>query len=391
MKTLPTITLKRAYQKNQDSILILFKYNQQFLFIIKESKKFRWSVSMKYWHGAFSLENLQLLKQSFKNLAKISVDPSIFETPIQPLIRKKRIISDKNKGVIHAFVSYLNGKRYSESTVKTYFTFIANFLEFINDIPLEDLTNRDVEHFIEDVFVPRKYSISTHRQFISAMKLFIIFYPNTHIENLSLTRPKRSKFLPNILSKEEIIDILRCTKNLKHRAILALIYSAGLRIGELLNLQLKHIDIDRRQIIVKNSKGRKDRNVILAESFIPLMLNYLSTYNPNTFFTEGKPSQKYSAASIRAFLKRSCKAAKITKKVTPHTLRHSYATHLLENGIDLRYIQELLGHSKPETTMLYTHVSKKDLLKIESPLDIALKKLVEKGKSGNNIRLSENY
>lgn len=391
MKTLPTITLKRTYQKNQDSILILFKYNQQFLSIIKESKKFRWSVSMKYWYGAFSLENLQILKQSFKNLANITVDPSVFETPIQPLIRKKRIISDQNKNIIRGFIYYLNGKRYSESTVKTYFTFIADFLEFVNDIPLEDLTNKDVECFIEDVFIPRKYSISTQRQFISSMKLFIKFYPNSHIEELNLTRPKRSKFLPNILSKEEIIDILRHTKNLKHRAILALIYSAGLRIGELLNLQLKHIDIDRRQIIVKNSKGRKDRNVILAESFIPLLLNYLNTYNPKIFFTEGKPSQKYSAASIRAFLKRSCKAANITKKITPHTLRHSYATHLLENGIDLRYIQELLGHSKPETTMLYTHVSKKDLLKIESPLDIALKNLIEKGKSGNNIKLSENY
>ena len=121
------------------------------------------------------------------------------------------------------------------------------------------------------------------------------------------------------------------------------------------------------------------------------MLNYLNTYNPNIFFTEGKPSQKYSAESIRAFLKRSCKSANIAKKVTPHTLRHSYATHLLENGIDLRYIQELLGHAKPETTMLYTHVSKKDLLNIESPLDIAFKNLVKGDHSNNNIRLSENY
>ncbi len=391
MNTLPTITIKRAFQKNQDSILVFFKYNVKFLSIIKESKKFRWNVTMKYWHGTFSLENLQLLKHSFKNIADISVDPSVFETPIQPLIRKNRIISEKNKVIIRAFISYLKGKRYSESTIKTYFTFIADFFDFINDSPLKDLTNRDVERFIEEVFIPRRYSISTHRQFISALKLFVVFYPNSNIENLSLSRPKRSMFLPIVLSKEEIIDILRCTKNLKHRAILAMIYSAGLRISELLNLQLKHIDIDRRQIIVKNSKGRKDRNVILAKSFIPLMLNYLNTYNPNMFFTEGKPSQKYSAESIRAFLKRSCKSANIAKKVTPHTLRHSYATHLLENGIDLRYIQELLGHAKPETTMLYTHVSKKDLLNIESPLDIAFKNLVKGDHSNNNIRLSENY
>jgi integrase/recombinase XerD len=391
MKTLPAITIKRTYQKKQDSILVFFKYDQQFISTIKESGKFKWSVSMRYWYSDFSHENLQLIERSFKNIAAIIIDNSIYEIPQQPLYRKKRIISEKNKEIIRSFISYLKGKRYSDSTVQTYFTFIADFLDFVNDIALEDLTNRDVERFIEDVFVPRRYSISTHRQFISAVKLFIIFYPNSKIENLALTRPHRSKFLPTVLSKEEVIDVLRCTKNLKHRAILAMIYSTGLRISELLNLQLKHIDIDRRQIIVKNSKGRKDRNVILAESFIPLMLNYLQTYNPNIFFTEGGPSQKYSAESIRAFLKRSCKIANISKNVTPHTLRHSYATHLLENGTDIRYIQELLGHSKPETTMLYTHVSKKDLLKIESPLDVALKNFMDNDKNGQRIKLSENY
>ncbi len=391
MKSLPNITLKRAFLKKQDSILVFFKFNHQLISIIKQSGKFKWSISMRCWYGYFTQENLQLIQQLFNNQSTIIIDKSIYVIPKQPTYRKKRIISNENKEIIRSFISYLKGKRYSVSTVQTYFTYIADFLSFVNDIPLDTLTNRDVERFIEEVFIPRKYSISTHRQFISAVKLFIVFYPNSKIEDPALTRPNRSKFLPTVLSKEEVIDILRCTKNLKHRAILAMIYSAGLRISELLNLQLSHIDIDRRQIIVKNSKGRKDRNVILAKSFIPLMLNYLQTYKPIVFFTEGKPSQKYSAESIRAFLKRSCKEATISKNVTPHTLRHSYATHLLENGIDLRYIQELLGHSKPETTMLYTHVAKKDLLNIESPLDIVLKKLVKTVGNDGNIRLSENY
>lgn len=171
---------------------------------------------------------------------------------------------------------------------------------------------------------------------------------------------------------------------------MALIYSAGLRISELINLELRQIDVDRRQIIIKNAKGRKDRNVILAKSFIPVLNNYLNTYRPKVYFTEGKIGGKYSPESIRAFLKRSCQAAKISKNVTPHTLRHSYATHLLENGIDLRYIQELLGHAKPETTMIYTHVAKKDLLQIESPLDIAFKTIVET-KQFNGKRLSQNH
>lgn len=209
---------------------------------------------------------------------------------------------------------------------------------------------------------------------------------------MQLTRPKKDKILPTVLSKEEVIDLLRCTKNLKHRAVLSMIYSAGLRISELLNLELNNIDVDRRQIIVKNAKGRKDRHIILAESFIPLMINYLTSYVPKRYFVEGKvEGEKYSAESVRSFLKLACKSAQITKRVTPHTLRHSYATHLLENGIDIRYIQELLGHAKPETTMIYTHVSKKDLLQIKSPLDMALKSLIKSNEPTTINRLSGNY
>jgi len=393
MKGLPHIVLKRAYHLQKDSLLIVFKYNKQLISIAKQTGKISWSTSKTAWYCDFSEQHLNLVKQVYKTHAKLIEETSIYRPPnsrTSPYKRTRRIISDENKDIIRQYVSYLKGKCYSQSTIKTYFTFVADFFEYVNAIPLEELTNRDVEKFIEDVFIPRRYSISTHRQYISAMKQFVNFNTSTKIENLALTRPKSSKLLPSVLSIEEIIELLRCTKNLKHRAILALIYSAGLRISELINLQLAHIDIDRRQIIIKHAKGRKDRNLILAESFIPVLKNYLNTYNPKVYFTEGKPYEKYSSESVRAFLKRSCQSAKISKKVTPHTLRHSYATHLLENGIDLRYIQELLGHAKPETTMIYTHVSKKDLLRIESPLDIAVKKLVDSNQT-NQPRLSQNH
>jgi site-specific recombinase XerD len=334
---------------------------------------------------------MQQLKATLKDKVTFVLDASIYKRSQLKIVRKPREISEENKQLIRLYVKYLKGKRYSDSTVKTYFTFIADFFDYLKDKPILSINNRDVEQFIEDVFVPRNYSISSQRQFISAVKLFSAFYPECKIEELKLQRPKKSKILPTVLSKEEVIDLLRCTRNLKHRAVLAMIYSAGLRISELLQLQLKNIDIDRRQIIVKNSKGRKDRNIILAESFIPLLLNYFNSYTPNTYFVEGKPGVPYSAESIRAFLKRSCLMANIHKTVTPHTLRHSYATHLLENGIDLRYIQELLGHAKPETTMIYTHVSKKDLLNIKSPLDMALKSLIGTDKNNEKLRLSGNY
>jgi len=202
----------------------------------------------------------------------------------------------------------------------------------LNGKTLSDVNNRDVELFVEDICVKRKYSVSTHRQVISAIKKFTKFQP-CNIENLELERPSKSRFLPTVLSRQEVIDLLRGTRNIKHRAILALLYSSGLRIGELINLELNDLDIDRRQIIVRSGKGRKDRYVIMAETFAQLLQNYLLTYGPKKYFVEGiSPMTKYSATSVRSFLNRSLKRARINKKVTPHTLRHSYATHLLEHA-----------------------------------------------------------
>ena len=388
---IPNILVKKVVHRKKVQLLLLFPFNFELKERVKQLEGYQWSKTLRGWYTEFSSENMNRLKEALKNEVKFTLDASVYNTiEIKPT-RIPRTISEENKEVIRLYVKYLRGKCYSESTVKTYFTFIADFFNYTKDTPIESFTNRTVEQFLEDVFVPKKYSISSHRQFISAMKLFKAFYPECSINDLNLKRPKKSKILPIVLSKEEIIDLLRCTKNLKHRAVLAMIYSAGLRISEVLDLELQSIDIDRRQIIVKNSKGRRDRNIILAESFIPLLLNYFNSYEPERYFVEGKPGTKYSAESVRAFLKRSCINANITKRVTPHTLRHSYATHLLENGIDLRYIQELLGHAKPETTMIYTHVSKKDLLNIKSPLDIALKSLIRTDKNNTNIRLSGNY
>ncbi len=310
--------------------------------------------------------NLEVLRRNFDKITKLSIQNSPKKTPF------KRNLSAEEKVLLNNFYLYLKGKRYSKSTIQTYTFFVADFINFHTKTALNELTNKSVELFIESVFIERNYSISSQRQFISALKLFIVFYPETLINNLELVRPKKSKKLPNILSQEEVLKIIGVTQNLKHRAILALIYSCGLRISELINLKLENFNIDRKQLVVKNSKGRKDRYVSLADSFIPLLSNYYYSYNPEIYFVEGQNKGKYSAESVRQFLKKSCLKAGIRRTVTPHTLRHSYATHLLENGVDIRYIQSLLGHSRPETTMIYTHVKRKDLMEIQNPLDRAL-------------------
>jgi len=288
------------------------------------------------------------------------------------------------------YVSYLRGLRLSTSTVNSYSVFAHAFIKFTKNKKLAEISNTDVRLFVEQQVQEKHYSISSHRQLISALKHFGALFLESSISPEDLTRPSKSSYLPTILSKEEVLDLLRVTKNLKHRATLALLYSSGLRIGELIDLKLDMIDLDRRQIFISNSKGRKDRVVIMAESFVPLFRNYYMTYAPNEYFIENPKGGPYAAVSVRQFLRQSCKAAKIRKRVTPHTLRHSYATHLIEDGVGLRYVQDLLGHSKPETTMIYTHVAQKHLLRIRSPLDTALQSLQEHDKETLKLPFSGN-
>ena len=272
--------------------------------------------------------------------------------------------------LVKRFGDFLAARRYSRSTNASYSALLGQFLVFLGDKSPETADNTDAEAFLEYLVLKRRISISTHRLAISALKQFAVFLPGSSLDPEGLVRPRRSRKLPTVLGAAEVIRLLQATRNLKHRAITALLYGSGLRIGELLKLRVSEMDLDRKQLFVKQGKGRKDRFVLLAEHILPLLENYLGTYTPEIYFAEGSPGEPYSATSVRAFLKRNARRAGILKKVTPHTLRHSFATHLLEQGVDIRYIQELLGHARPETTMVYTHVSRQDLLRIRSPLDL---------------------
>jgi site-specific recombinase XerD len=385
MKELPIIFLEQKEHKKVPQLLLKFNYCDTLIDLLRKVPAIHWSKSLGCWYLKDTPENLVLVFKIFKNITgidsrKISNKKKTF----------KRNLTATEKKLLNGFYLYLKGKRYSKSTIQTYTFFVADFINFHTDTPISELTNRNVEVFIETVFIARNYSVSSQRQFISALKIFIVFCPETQITGLLLVRPKKSRQLPNVLSQEEVLKLLQCTPNIKHRAILALIYSCGLRISELVNLKLIHFHIDRKQLIIKNGKGRKDRYVSLADSFLPLLSNYYHTYKPKIYFVEGLNGGSYSQESVRQFLRRSCKRAEISRTVTPHTLRHSYATHLLENGVDIRYIQSLLGHTKPETTMIYTHVRRKDLMEIQNPLDVALMRLNKIDKDKGNVLLSRN-
>lgn len=358
-----TITLAACLYEGREQIRITFPYSYRAKECVKAFPGVRWSPDNHFWY----LKDPASLPSLVAHLKTAGFG-------IRSLITSKGQRSEKTLPKTHPlairFRQFLEARRYSRSTVATYTTFIQQFLEFLKVAPPEAARQSDAEAFLEYLVLKRRIAISTHRQAISALKQFAVFLPDCRIDPEGLVRPHKSRKLPTVLSTAEIIRLLQVTRNLKHRTLLALLYGCGLRVGELLTLELSQLDIGRRQLFIRDGKGRKDRQVVLADRLIPLLQNYLATYRPERYFAEGRPGQPYSPTSIRSILKQNARRAGIIKPISPHTLRHTYATHLLEKGVDIRYIQELLGHAKPETTMIYTHVSRRDLLNIKSPLDL---------------------
>jgi integrase/recombinase XerD len=269
-----------------------------------------------------------------------------------------------------AFKNYMNYRRYSGNTIKTYSDALEVFFRFFQNKNLESLTIEDIIHFNNDYILRKNLSSSYQNQVINAIKLFYRNRFNKTMEVDFIQRPRREKRLPNVLSKEEVKAILEAPTNLKHRAMLSLIYACGLRRSELLNLTLVDILSNRNLLFIRQSKGKKDRVVPISNKLIDILRDYYKAFKPKTWLFEGQfPNTKYSEKSLENVLKQSLTKTKISKKVSLHWLRHSYATHLLENGTDLRYIQELLGHSSSRTTEIYTHVSTLNLQQIRSPFD----------------------
>ena len=269
-----------------------------------------------------------------------------------------------------SFKNYMNFRRYSQNTIKTYADALEVFFRFYKDQAPESLNIEDIINFNISYILKKNLSASYQNQVINAIKLFYRNRFNRAMEVDFIQRPRREKRLPNVLSKNEVKSILEAPTNLKHRAMLSLIYACGLRRSELLNLTLKDILSDRNLLFIRQSKGKKDRVVPISIKLIEMLRDYYKAFKPKTWLFEGQfPNTKYSEKSLENVLKQSITKAKITKKVSLHWLRHSYATHLLESGTDLRYIQELLGHSSSRTTELYTHVSTRNLQQIRSPFD----------------------
>lgn len=271
--------------------------------------------------------------------------------------------------ILKNYKELLVQKRYSDNTQKIYCNYFKDFsLNFKNEL-LEKLTISQINAYILNLIQSKNISISQQNQRINAIKFYYEKVLGREKQYYELHRPNKEHKLPKVLSKNEVKNILNSCNNIKHKCILMLIYSAGLRRSELLNLTIPDIDSERMVININGAKGMKDRISLLSDNLLKLLREYYKEYKPKKYLFEGANKGKYSPTSVANILKKAALKAGIHKNVTPHMLRHSFATHLLEQGTDLRYIQELLGHNSSKTTEIYTHVSKRAIDKIKNPVD----------------------
>ena len=266
------------------------------------------------------------------------------------------------------YLQKLELKKYSLNTAKIYIHYFEDFINYYSTLDLLAINEDNIRNYMTHQINSGKAD-STINQIINSIKFYyemVLGMPNRFYD---LERPQQKERLPEVLAKSEILRIINNTNNLKHKCILSVIYSAGLRVGELINLKLTDIDSKRMMIRIENGKGGKDRYSLLSNTVLTDLRKYFLRYKPRCYLFEGLGNNKYSSSSVRKILKKASKKAGIKKEVKTHMLRHSFATHLLEQGTDLRSIQTLLGHHSLTTTEIYTHVANNIMKTIKNPLD----------------------
>ncbi len=258
---------------------------------------------------------------------------------------------------------------YSPLTIKVYLQHIRNFVRFFGKDP-STMGKSEIYEYLNYITCEKDVSRSYRDQAVSALKLFYGKVLRRPLVVDELPRPRRGFKLPTVMSQEEVQRMIYSVKNRKHQVMIMLAYSAGLRVGELVKLTPADVDSDRMLLHVRGGKGRKDRYTVLSKTALYALREYAKVYKPEKWLFPGGSEERHIAKrTVQKIVTKAAQSAGIRKKVSTHTLRHSFATHLLENGTDLRYIQELLGHKSARTTQIYTHVSKRDIGRIVSPLD----------------------
>ena len=368
------ITLKHLYIDQQKMIGLLFYTDKVLEALIKTLPNAAWSPAYGMFYIENTKKNLNLIFETYRGIAWINCNyffknriiqrdnPKVSQNFMQQQLQKKRNCPE-------TYIQKLIIKRYSKNTIKSYISAFETFMDHFAGIEIDSLSENDIRSYIRYLHREKK-SNSYINLAINCIKFYyeiVLGMPNRFY---AVERPRKQRKLPKVISKAAVLAMIDQTNNHKHRCILSLLYSAGLRRSELLNLKLTDIDSQRMLIHVVQAKGNKDRYTLLSATVLRELRSYYKAWKPQTYVFEGAPGQPYSNASVAKIVNSASQKAGITQRVTPHTLRHSFATHLLENGTDLRYIQALLGHSSSKTTEIYTHVATNSFRMIKNPLDL---------------------
>ena len=354
--------------KNARRIKIAVPYEH--LNVRKAIKKMNgsfWHPNQKLWSVVNTEDNFTHLKQICQGGYELKSAPPFIAIPSIPL-------NKKGTDALFNLEKALVLKQYSSSSIRTYKKMLSTFLIKFMHRDLQQVSKEDIEGFLYELIKKNNISESYQNQLINAIKAYYEHALGMPREYYDIKRPKKTLSIPNVLSQNEVLKILQFPKNIKHRAILWTIYSAGLRISELINLRITDVHSKEGYLFIKDSKGKKDRKTVLSEQLILLLRKYYKANKPSYWLFEGQTGGQYSTASIRAIFRKSVKATHSNPWSTVHTLRHSFATHCIENNVNLRHLQNMLGHNSPKTTEIYTRTIEINNKSIVSPLDLLLKK-----------------
>jgi site-specific recombinase XerD len=282
---------------------------------------------------------------------------------------RSRDLSAKALDGLDSLAMYLDDNRYSKRTRESYLSMLEFFFRYFSGRDPEEITEEEISRFIYDFVIRLGYSAAYQNQIVSAIKTYYTISGKGKLKPEILERPRRSRALPKVFSKEEVSRILNSGRNLKHKVLLWMIYSCGLRRSEVTNIRLDDLDRNRNILFIREGKGKVDRIVPVSQKVWEKIDEYLDAFGPREYLFEGQAGGRYSSESVYRVFKSALLRAGIKKDVGVHSLRHSYATHLHENGLDIRYIQELLGHKSTRTTEIYTHVSRRNLIQVRSPIE----------------------
>lgn len=324
-----------------------------------------WDKTLKCYLLPYSKENWLQLQRTAAPFGTLEI---LTPQPLAPKIVQET--PDEAHATLASFQAMLYARGYAQNSINTYIGLLAPLVQSLLPKLPQNYTLEEIDHYRSSHLFQR--ANSSQRQFVSALKLLFEHFGNPN-EPATLVRPRKLQTQPKVIAVEQVLRMIARTANVKHRLIISMLYSCGLRRGELISLRLSDINLERATLYIREAKWSKERTLPLPQSLIPLLRDYFQFFRPTTYLIEGKPGKPYSTTSVRNVILAAARRAQIPYAINPHMLRHSYATHLLERGVDLRHIQVLLGHTKLETTAIYTHVARNSTLSIESPLDSAIR------------------